>query len=186
MLLVVGSWLALLGVWIALGKPYTWSDWMLSMTLSKRSHGPAAVRSDQGGASADETYLGDGHAKLGWYAIKIFDPVTQITLQPEFQLEGHTACGDSRQFGQFMKSHYRLFREQVAIAVRTCDFSKLTEEDLPVLGRKIAARVNRTLDREFLESVEIKDFALYESVDRTVSVRWAASETAADPKAGSR
>jgi hypothetical protein len=116
-------------------------------------------------------YHGDGKAELGEYSVRMFDPVTHSTLRTDFRLEGLTAVGNEAAFQRFMRGNQRFFREQVIVALRTCDPEELIDPDLDLLGRKSVARVNRTLGKRFLKDVEIEDFALYESVDKSSFVR---------------
>lgn len=122
-------------------------------------------------------YLGDGKAELGEYSIRVFDPITQGELRTDFRLEGTTNLGDEASFAHFMRGNRRFFREQVAVVLRTHNLDELADPDLNLLGRKIVARVNRSLGERLLKSAEIKDFALYESLDRSGFVLW-------EPEAG--
>ncbi len=117
-------------------------------------------------------YLGDGKAELGEYSVRVFDPITQSELRTDFRLEGMTSHGDEASFNQFMRCNRRFFREQVAVVLRTHNLDELADPDLNLLGRKIVARVNRSLGKRLLQSAEVKDFALYESMDRSGFVLW--------------
>jgi len=110
-------------------------------------------------------YHGDGHAELGVYSIKTFDPVSRTSLRTVFRLDGLTECEDSRSFHQFMDGNYRFFREQVMISIRSSQIEDLTEPDRVMLGKKLVARVNRALGHSFLKSVSFEEFDLHEAVD---------------------
>lgn len=168
---IMGLWVTLLGAWLAFGRPTSWRDWLANVsfrTTGTRHSGSKVGQRDQGGMKL--AYLGDGKAELGQYSIKIFDPVSRATLRTDFRLEGRTACEDGNAFQQFMKRNHRFFREQVMVTVRNCGPDDLTEPSLQLLEKKVVSRVNRALGRRFLESAEIKDFFLYESVDNSVFV----------------
>jgi hypothetical protein len=125
-------------------------------------------------------YFGDGRAELGEYSIRMFDPLTHITLRAEFTLEGSTDCKSESTFQNFMKSNNRFFREQVNVALRSCDPEQLVETDVGTLQRKLVTQVNRSLERDFLSTVKIKDFALYESVNKSGFVRLNSNKEAED------
>lgn len=112
-------------------------------------------------------YLGDGKAELGEYCVHIFDPITQSEMRTEFRLEGTTSYGDEASFHRFMRCNHRFFREQVAVVFRMHNLDELVAPDLNLLGRKIVARVNRSLDQPVLRSAQVKDFGVYESIDRS-------------------
>jgi hypothetical protein len=121
-------------------------------------------------------YLDGGRARFGPFRIKIFDPGTRSALRIDFRLEGQTDWEDQAAFERFLKSSFQSFREQVMIAVRICEDVDLTDRDLTMLKKRIAVRVNRIFGRTLLKSVEIRDFAVYESVGNSPFVR----KTAAD------
>lgn len=127
------------------------------------------------------SYLGDGRAALGKYSVKTFDPLSRTTLRTDFRLEGRTACEDEDAFAEFMKSNHRFFREQVTATVRNCDLGDMTDPNLQLLERKLVATVNRALGRRFLESVEIKDFQLFEQFGDSGFVRHEVSGDAKRP-----
>lgn len=112
-------------------------------------------------------YLGEGRAELGAFSIKVFDPAARVGVWSEFKLEGQTCFPNDPSFQQFMRCNNRFIREQVMVTVRGCDAEDLDGHDLRILEKKIAARVNRTLGCEFLESVEIKNYAASESVNNS-------------------
>jgi len=164
-----GLWVVALSSWITFSSPYTWSDWMSSMDFLSRSQGTKLGGSHKGELPA---YLRDGSASLGCYAVKIYDPVTRTMLQAEFRLQGRTTCKNGQEFEEFFRCNHHLFREQVMITLRTCDFQEAADRDLELLGKKIVSRVNRTLGRPFLESVELQDFVLYESIGAISTMQW--------------
>jgi cobalamin biosynthesis protein CobT len=117
-------------------------------------------------------YLGEGRAKLGDYSVKIYDPVTRSMLRADFRLEGVTACEDEAAFQDFAKARLYFFREQVMIALRSSEVADFADPQLQVLKRRLSARVNRAMGYPFVRSVDVKEFAIYESVDNAPYTRW--------------
>ena len=68
-------------------------------------------------------------------------------------------------FDKFMLSNRRLFREQITVAMRTCNVHDLADPDLKLIEKKLVSRVNRAMGRSVLKSVRITDHSLYESAD---------------------
>jgi len=163
----------ILGMWSGCEKRSSWEEWLANF----RFRGAPSGRSSSGGrdqrhATARDkmpplTYFGNGRAELGDYSICVFDPITQSTLRTDFKLEGATKLGDEATFQQFMERNGRFFQEQVAVVFRTHNLDDLESPDLDLLGRKIVARVNRSLGEKMLESAKIKNFCLSESIDRS-------------------
>lgn len=151
--------------------PATWNQWLANL----RPNSMKMSSSGKGyGCRAEETklkYHGDGRAELGEYSIRMFDPLTHITLRAEFTLEGSTDCSSESSFKKFMRYNNRFFREQVNVALRACDPEQLVETDVDTLQRRLVTQVNRSLERDFLSSVKIKDFALYESINKSGFVK---------------
>ena len=58
------------------------------------------------------------------------------------------------------------------VSVRNSDLEELTDPKLYLLKRRIVARVNLALGERFLKSVDVKDFNLLESLDRSDFVRY--------------
>lgn len=161
----VGLWAALLATWVAFGRPRPWRDWLAKVKLigSDSDHEDRRI-GRPADAGDDLAYDGQGKARLGHYHIRLFNPVTGSSLHTDFRVEGRTTCGDQEQFRKFMRSNYRLFREQVMVTLRNCHAGELASPDLRLLEKKLVSRVNRALDRDFLHSAQIKDFAVYEAV----------------------
>jgi len=113
----------------------------------------------------DLPYLGDGEAKLGHFDVKLYDMPSRTTFRVEFELQGKTTLGDAETFQDYMDANYRFLREQVGIAVRTCDPNDLIAADHEILGRKLVCRINRSLGAKVLQNVVFKDFQLSESTD---------------------
>ena len=176
MLIVVGG-IVLLVTWLAVGRPKSWKDWLAGVDFSS-SGASVGMRDATGSGPA---YLGDGKAKLGAFSIRIFNPASRTTLQTDFRLEGRTDCPDEEAFGRFIKSNNRFFREQVTVTLRNCDAEDLADPRLRMLEKKLVSRVNRALDRHFLKSAQIKDFSLYESVDKSGFVELDPADLTAAP-----
>lgn len=151
----------------------SWDNWLANFQIAGSGGRAANARIRQSSEKPRlgrpvplPAYLGEGRAELGDYNVRMFDPITQCSLRSEFRLEGQTTLGDEGAFQEFMGRKQRFFREQVAVVLRTYNPNELDSPNLDLLGRKIVARVNRSLGERVLNSVEVKDFALYESVDR--------------------
>ncbi len=162
----------------------SWDNWLTNFRFSGLGsrQGGARTRTQRKRQFADPNpipaYLGEGRAELGDYSVRVFDPVTRSTLRTDFRLQGRTSLENEASFERFMRRNHRFFREQVEVVLRTHRGHELTQPDLNLLGRKIVARVNRSLGGRVLESAEIRDFSVYESVDRSGFIPW---EGQADP-----
>ncbi|HYW80176.1 MAG TPA: hypothetical protein VE890_11395, partial [Thermoguttaceae bacterium] len=141
----IGVWLTVLGTWFALRDPGEWTTLLANLEFSKA--GTALFGSRKASGTSDLTYFGDGKAELGDFSIKIYDPITQNALRSDFHLEGNTVFNDQAEFDRFMKNNRRQFREQVTVAMRTCNVSDLANPDLKLLEKKLVSRVNRAMGR---------------------------------------
>lgn len=154
--------LAVLGV--CAGRQY-WRQW-----LSRPHPSPDAstcMSSRLGcrpGVPADMQYEAEGRAHLGEYSVDLYDPASRTTLRADFALSGETTCAEQKRFERWIARHGRFLREQVMVTVRNGDLKELSGPKQAVLGRKLVARVNRSLGEPFLKSVTFKNFVLYESV----------------------
>ena len=80
----------------------------------------------------------------------------------EFLLKGMTPCEDKASFITFMRANERAFRDRVTETMQECRIGDYA--DAVGMGKKVVARVNRAFSQRFLESAELVDFAVYESV----------------------
>ncbi len=158
--------------WSETASHNVWNRWMANFQLSgfTRSNPNAQFGYRRNKEKYRDTeplpaYLGDGRAELGDYSIRVFDPITRATLRTDFHLSGLTSLSDESTFRDFMVCNRRFFREQVAVVLRTHNFDDLAAPDLDLLGRKIVARVNRSLGERVLKSAKLKEFSLYEATD---------------------
>ena len=160
----VGLWLGILVTWIALSDPGAWGDWLVNLEFSEMGSKLTGGRDKHRVKDPSElTSFGDGKFELGDFSVRIFDPINRTTLRSDFHLEGNTIFDDEDGFQDFMQSNHRQFREQIMVAVRNCDVEELADPDLRLLEKKLAARVNRAMDRPILKSVRIGNLTLYES-----------------------
>jgi len=157
----IGLWLTVLGTWVALREPGKWQSFLADMEFSKA--GSALFGSKKASGTSDLAYFGDGKAELGDFSIKIYDPITRTALRSDFHLEGNTVFDDQEKFDRFMQSNKLQFREQVTVAMRTCNVNDLANPDLKLLEKKLVSRVNRALGRNVLKSARITNHTLYES-----------------------
>ncbi|MDY0165984.1 MAG: hypothetical protein RBS80_05530 [Thermoguttaceae bacterium] len=185
--IVVVVLFSVFGSWSGCSARRSWENWLDNFRFSgssmKNPHAKFGAQRTRDPSDREPlpTYLGDGKAELGDYSIRVFDPITQSELRTDFRLEGMTSLGDQTSFEQFMRCNRRFFREQVAVVLRTHNLDDLTDPDLNLLGRKIVARVNRSLGERVLKSAEIKNFALYESINQSGFVLWEPEEASGVP-----
>ncbi len=165
--------LVIVAVWAMYARSSAWEDWLsrLGGGFGKR---PAA-RGELGSRVSSApglAYYGGGRVALGDYSVKVFNPVSRVMLRVDFALEGDSNCPDAHAFNAFAAMHHNFFREQVMVSVRSAPLDQLTDPELSLLKRNIVARVNLALGEPFLNSVDIKEFSLFESVDRSGFVRY--------------
>lgn len=139
---------------------------------SKAGEGEGAGQQQEKPEERAPAYLGEGKVRLGPFRVKLYDPVTRTLLRVDFQMEGLVDCGDEAAFEAFLKANYHFFREQVMVAVRTCEPVDFTDPGQVLLKRRLIARVNRALRQPFLKAVELKGFEVAESIDNSPLVRW--------------
>ena len=170
--------LSAFGPWGAHMNKRSWENWLENFqSFGSGARNPHARFGRERRRELRDTeplpaYLGEGKAELGEFSIRVFDPITQGELRTDFRLKGTTNLGDEASFAHFMRGNRRFLREQVAVVLRTHNLDELADPDLNLLGRKIVARVNRSLGKRVLKSAEIRDFALYESIDRSSFALW--------------
>ncbi len=152
------------GAWLAFGSPSSWKSWLGGMDFESTGSGRVSGMRDATGESLQ--YLGRGKARLGEFTVRMFNPASRTALRADFRLEGRTDCPDEEAFNEFIGTVNRAFREQVTITVRNCSSDDLADPRYRILEKKLVSRVNRALDRPFLKSAQIKEFCLYESVDK--------------------
>lgn len=115
-------------------------------------------------------YLGGGYAALGEFSIGRYDSITNTTLTVEFLLKGMTPCEDKASFITFMRANEGAFRDRVTETMQECRIGDYA--DAVGMGKKVVARVNRAFSQRFLESAELVDFAVYESVGTYQAQAW--------------
>ena len=115
-------------------------------------------------------YHGGGYADLGEFSVGRYDSITNTTFTVKFQLKGMTPCDDEESFNRFMHENERAFRDRVTQAVRDCEANDYT--DSKSMSKKVVARVNRAFSGRFLESAELADFDVLESVGTYQAQRW--------------
>ena len=173
-LIVVAALPLVLGVtWAVYAGRGSWRDWLTRLKpASSRETSDATGFGHRATGEPGVAYHGDGRVELGDFSVKVFNPVTRVVLRTDFRLEGVTSCADQDAFEQFIQGNHRFFREQVMVSVRNSDLEELTDPKLHLLKRRIIARVNLALGEPFLISVDVKDFNLLESLDRSGFVRY--------------
>jgi hypothetical protein len=197
-LLLISAVALLLGsivAWKVYNNRRSWRDW--SMSMRSGMLGMNGNRSGKGSSEDVEDelarksirYLGGGYADLGGFSIGRYDPITNTTLTVKFQLKGMTPYEDEESFNKFMHENERAFRDRVTEAVRDSRTSDYT--DTASISKKVVARVNRAVSGRFLESVELAEFEVFESVGAYQAQPWQSGETAAarqkeEPRPGGR
>ncbi|MBN2295482.1 MAG: hypothetical protein JXM70_23835 [Pirellulales bacterium] len=116
------------------------------------------------GSTADdsENSIG-GRAEFGQVSVKLFNPVTRSRIVAEFDLEGVAVLEDGPELQKIIKNKYRFVREQATIAVRNSSAVELADPKLKLLERRVLIRINRSLERPLLKSVDLEHFNLCEA-----------------------
>ena len=154
--------------WVAASRSESWRRWLPKMEFSSTDSKHFSKAFDKPDYSDEmPSYLGRGKADLGNFSVLIFNPASRTRLRTDFRLEGRTVYENKQQFDEFVKHNHRFFREQVMVTLRNCEPADLADPRFRMLEKKLIARVNRTLGKPLLKSVEVKDFVLLESVARS-------------------
>jgi hypothetical protein len=175
--------LGTLVAWKVYSNEDSWEEWSTGM----RS-GMLGMHADRSKESTNEDigedlagksirYLGDGYADMGEFSIGRYDAITNTTFTVNFQLKGMTPCEDEESFNEFMHDNERAFRDRVTEAVRDCGARDYTNSKS--MGRKVVARVNRAFSGRFLESAELVDFDVFESIGTYESQPWESADQTA-------
>lgn len=154
-------------LWGGLTYRNQWREWFGVFAGAIGGRSGAGRDGSAGGALPGVKNLGRGCYDFGEFTIRSFDPVTKTTLRSQFRLEAKTAMADDAEFERFMQGRCQTLREQVLVALRTSNLDELTEPEQGLVERKVVARVNRSLGQRVLESVDLKDFELTESVEKS-------------------
>ena len=176
--LLLGSIVA----WKVYGNEDAWREWSMGMRSGMLGmHGKRSVNSGDEEIGEDLEgksirYLGGGYADLGEFSIGRYDSITNTTFTVNFQLKGMTPCKDEESFKKFMHENQRAFHDRVTQAVRDCRGSDYV--DSKSMSRKVVARVNRAFSGRFLESAELADFDVLESIGVYQSQPWQKEEAA--------
>ncbi|GAB6164289.1 hypothetical protein JCM19992_02890 [Thermostilla marina] len=139
---------------LAIARENRWSG-----NLLNSRDGGIGFRDPTGGAGA-VTYKGDGKADFGEVSVESFDPAAGITTRTSFRLTGKTVFEDRLSFDEFARQYGQTIRELAGVTVRTSPPAEVFDSEY--LGRKIRARVNRTLGQPALESVTLEDLTVCE------------------------
>ncbi len=176
--ILAGGLLLFLGLtgWALSSGGREWQGWMGSM--GSKSFGKVGDTFGEDSAKGDgkdsgtgsPTFGEGGRVTLGVYNVHRFNPITDTTLTVNFKLSGKTACNDEASFEDFMEAYYPFIRQQVMGTVRDCEMGDLA--DKPGLARKMVARVNRTLGRRFLKSVEFDRMEMFETIGPYTGESW--------------
>ena len=174
--LLIGS----IVTWKVYSNESAWREWSMGMRSGMLGmHGSRsadATNEEIGDELAGKSirYLGSGYADLGEFSIGRYDAITNTTYTVNFQLKGMTPCEDEESFNKFMHENERAFRDRVTQAVRDCRGGDYA--DSKAMSRKVVARVNRAFSGRFLESAELTDFDVIESIGTYQSEPWQATQ----------
>lgn len=184
--LLVSASALLLGTlvaWKVYSSEDSWKEWSMGMRSGMLGMHGASSDEETNGEIGDELagksirYRGSGYADLGKFSIGRYDAITNTTFTVNFELKGMTPCKDEESFNEFMHENERAFRDRVTEAVRDCGARDYA--DSKSIGRKVVARVNRAFSGRFLESAELTDFDVFESIGTYESQPWeGAAQTA--------
>lgn len=154
-------------MWLGALKRPEWTSALGNFQTATKSHkgGPGGGLGARDCAELGLSWLGDGQVAFGDFSVLTYNTVTRTHYLSEFRLKGQTTCGTEAAFQAFIDGHRRFFREQVAVTIRNCDANDLSREKLDRLEKRIVTHVNRALGCNFLEELDIEEFAVYESVD---------------------
>lgn len=179
--LLLGSLVA----WKVYGDDSGWREWSMSMRSGLFGmHGSRSSdesSEDVGDVLAGKSirYHGSGYADLGEFSVGRYNSITNTTLTVNFLLKGMTPCDSEASFNAFMRENERAFRDRVTEAIRDCSERDYT--DTKSMSKKVVVRVNRAFSGRFLESVELADFEVLESVGSYQSQVWESGDQAAAP-----
>lgn len=144
-----------------------WRDWFGLFEGAIGGRSAASRERSAGGGLPGVKNLGNGRYDFGEFTIRSFDPVTKTTLRSQFRLEARSAMPDDSEFERFMQGRCWMLREQVLVALRGSNLEELTEPEQGLVERKVVSRVNRSFGQRVLDSVDLKDFELTESVEKS-------------------
>ncbi|MEA1952068.1 MAG: hypothetical protein U9N87_11825 [Planctomycetota bacterium] len=116
-----------------------------------------------GSASGDSGLAVGGKTDFGQVSVRFFNPITRGRLLAEFELNGVSVLEDGPELKKIIKNKYRFVREQATIAVRNSNAAELADPKLKLLERRVLIRINRSLDRPLLRSVDLAHFSLSEA-----------------------
>lgn len=185
-LLLVSVGALLLGTlvaWKVYNNKSSWREWSMGMRSGMLGMHSSRPGDDAGEIVGDELegksirYHGSGYADLGEFSIGRYDSITNTTYTVNFLLKGMTPCQDEESFNKFMHENERAFRDRVTQAVRDCGANDYSNSKS--MSKKVIARVNRAFSGRFLESAELADFGVFESIGTYQSQSWETSKAAA-------
>lgn len=177
--LLLGSLVA----WKVYGNERGWREWSMSMRSGmfgmhgNRSGGKSNEDLGEELAGKSIRYRGGGQADLGEFSIGRYNAITNTTLTVSFLLRGMTPYESEASFHEFMQENERAFRDRVTEAVRDCREQDYT--DTNSMSKKVVARVNRAFNGRLLQSAELADFEVFESVGNYQTENWQTGRQAA-------
>ena len=115
---------------------------------------PAEARSD---GQASEAALVE--VDLGTHRLREYDPVTDTTLQLDFQLGGTLHSEDEPEFVQRMQSQGNKIRDRVMVAARICEASDFLDPQLVLFRRHLRKRIHQAIGKPLLRDVLLTSFS---------------------------
>ncbi len=166
-----GAWLRLLLIVSVVGLPVlaaglagptirggsSWKGMRLGDQDAKGGNGSG------GSGNAESGLAGGGRADFGQVGVKLFNPITRGRIQADFHLEGVAILGDGPALEKILKNKYHFIREQATVAIRNSSTAELVDPKQKMLERRVLIRINRSLARPLLKSVDLAKFSLSES-----------------------
>lgn len=155
---------------LASSQHHQWLKWLERLGMAEgRGQGgqqtpPAAVWGE------------NGMADFGPIEVSDYDPVTGIIRLTSFQMQIQIPCENRSDFEAFIRKLGYTIRDEVLVTVRVSSVSELSDADL--LGRKIAARLNRLLGRGTIRAVHLSDLNIVEIAPASIGRPTSESESA--------
>lgn len=98
---------------------------------------------------------------LGEYLIRDFRVVEGSKLRISFELYAQVEEEDAESFRQLADSHEHRIRNEVLVAVRTCEQADFQEPDLDRMRRRILARLKRTMRMQAIQGLLVGEFEFF-------------------------
>lgn len=138
----------------------SWQGILQGMRQADRN--PKNGNGAEGSGSEGSKPVVGGRTDFGQLSVKLFNPITRCSLRADFDLKGVAILEGGPKLEKIVKNKFRFIREQATVAIRNSSVAELTDPKLKRLQRRILIRINRSLDRPLLKSVDLDQFSLCE------------------------